>query len=138
MMRVGTMFWLLLVATTGFLMFAVKYEVQGLDETYARTQKAIAVEDSQIRVLKAEWAYLNRPAALAALNERFLSLQPVATQQLLASVADVPVRPGAPPTPEAIAAAAPSTALGNAPPAAPAASKPPASLGELIAQVAGR
>lgn len=128
MMRLSTVFWLLLVATTGFLTFAVKYEVQGLDDAYAHSQKAIAAEKSQIRVLEAEWAYLNRPAALAALNQRFLSLAPVATTQLVASAGEVPMRPDAPPS-SAIAAA----------PANPQAAPPgPNSLGELIAQVAGR
>ncbi|HEV2303524.1 MAG TPA: hypothetical protein VGR91_18320 [Stellaceae bacterium] len=130
MMRLGTIFWLLLVATTGFLTFAVKYEVQGLDDAYAHTKKAIATEASQIRVLKAEWAYLNRPAALAALSQRFLALAPIATTQLVAGVGEVPMRPD-PPPPPAVAAAAPP----NPPQAAP---QRPNSLGELIAQVAGR
>jgi hypothetical protein len=129
MMRLSTIFWLLLVATTGFLTFAVKYEVQGLDDAYAHSRKAIAAEKSQIRVLEAEWAYLNRPAALAALNRRFLSLAPVATTQLVASLGEVPMRPDAPPS-SAVAAAAPAN-----PQAAPPG---PNSLGELIAQVAGR
>lgn len=129
MMRLSTVFWLLLVATTGFLTFAVKYEVQGLDDAYAHTRKAIAAEKSQIRVLEAEWAYLNRPAALAALNRRFLSLAPVATTQLVASLGEVAMRPDTPPLPAVAAAAPPS------PQASP---QSPNSLGELIAQVAGR
>ena len=137
-MRVGTIFWLLLVAATGFLTFVVKYEVQGLDDAYAHTRNAIAAEESQIRALKAEWAYLNRPAALAAFNERFLSLKPIATQQLLADVSGLPMRPEAAPTPLAVAAAAPAIPPQTAP--SPSRQPPahPDALGQLIAQVAGR
>ena len=144
MMRLGAIFWLLLVATTGFAMFAVKYEVQGLDDEYARTRKAIAAEERQISVLQAEWAYLNRPAALASLNQRFLALSPLATQQLAAGVEGLPMRPEAPPEP-AVAAAPPGSARLIAAAARPdalgqliAVAARPDALGQLIAQLAGR
>ena len=41
----------------------------------------------------AEWAYLNRPDALAQMNQRYLSLAPIATKQLIANIADIPMRP---------------------------------------------
>ena len=52
-----------------------------------------------IRVLDAEWAYLNRPDALAQMNQRFLSLTPIATKQLQTSLTDIPMRPAPPPQP---------------------------------------
>jgi len=61
MIRVGTLFWLVLVSATGFAMFGVKYQVQALEEELARTKRATAAEEHEIRVLDAEWAYLTRP-----------------------------------------------------------------------------
>ena len=77
-------------------MFAVKYEVQGLADQLARNVKQADDTERDIRVLDAEWAYLNRPDALAQMNQRFLSLAPIATKQLRTSLADIPMRPAPP------------------------------------------
>lgn len=121
MIKLSTLFWLLVVAAAGFAMFAVKYQVQDVADRLARTAKAVDDATRDARVLDAEWAYLNRPDALAQMNQRFLALAPIATKQLRASVADLPMRPAPPPPPPPPAApqvaAAPEAA---APAAAPA------------------
>src|ERR1700682_3620172 len=61
MIRVGTLFWLVLVSASSFAMFGVKYQVQALEDELARTKRATAAEEHEIRVLDAEWAYLTRP-----------------------------------------------------------------------------
>lgn len=99
MIRLSTLFWLVVVATAGFAMFAVKYEVQELADQLARTVKQADDAERDIRVLGAEWAYLNRPDALAQMNQRFLSLAPIATKQLRNSIADIPMRPAPLPPP---------------------------------------
>jgi hypothetical protein len=117
MIRVGTLFWLVLVSTTGFAMFGVKYQVQALEEELARTKRASAAEEHEIRVLEAEWAYLTRPEMLEAMSRRFFSLSPISTKQLRATVADIPMRPPPPaPIEDVIAVAAVEPAP---PPAAP-------------------
>jgi len=125
MIRLNTAFWLLLVIATGFAMYAIKYEVQGLEDDLARTRKAALAEAHEIRVLTAEWAYLNRPEALAEMNQRYLSLVPIATKQLRTSADDIPLRPAAPvppaETPPQIADAAPTSAPEATPPVAPSA-----------------
>ncbi|HXC89939.1 MAG TPA: hypothetical protein VNV18_07215 [Stellaceae bacterium] len=117
MIRLSTLFWLVVVSTAGFAMFAVKYQVQSLADELARTVQKTADAERDLRVLDAEWAYLNRPDALAQLNERLLSLVPIATKQLRANVADIPMRPAPPPPPppppppvaiETVAAVAPA------------------------------
>jgi hypothetical protein len=110
MIRLSTLFWLVVVSTAGFAMFAVKYEVQSLADQLAHTVKQVDDTGRDIRVLDAEWAYLNRPDALAQMNQRFLSLVPIATKQLRANVADLPMRPTppAPPPIETVAAVAPA------------------------------
>ncbi|HYZ40964.1 MAG TPA: hypothetical protein VE687_10095, partial [Stellaceae bacterium] len=108
MIRVGALFWLVLVSATGFAMFGVKYQVQALEEELARINRVTAAEEHEIRVLDAEWAYLTRPETLEVMNRQFLSLVPIATKQLHTSFADIPMRPPppAPPPPPAEAVAA--------------------------------
>ena len=121
MIRVGTLFWLVLVSATGFAMFGVKYQVQALEDELARTKRATAAEEREVRVLDAEWAYLTRPEMLEGMNRQFLSLVPISTKQLRTTVADIPTRPlpPAPPEEPTVVAAAEQTAPPAAPPNAP-------------------
>jgi hypothetical protein len=107
MIKLSALFWLVLVSATGFAMFAVKYEVQGVADQLAQTTQRADDAERDIRVFDAEWAYLNRPDALAAMNQRYLSLAPIATRQLIADIGDLPMRPAAPPV------AATSTAMAD-------------------------
>ena len=126
MIRLGTLFWLVLVSATGFAMFGVKYQVQALEDELARTNRATAGEEHELRVLEAEWAYLTRPETLEAMNRQFLSLGPIATKQLHTTAADIPLRPPPPPAaepppaePAAVVAATEPAPATNAPPSAP-------------------
>jgi hypothetical protein len=123
MIRLSTMYWLTAVATAGFAMFAVKYEVQGLSDQLARTTKQADGVERDLRALSAEWAYLNRPDALAQLNQQLLSLGPIATKQLRASLADIPMRPVPmpPPAPDPAIGAVQVVSPGALPPPVPAA-----------------
>jgi hypothetical protein len=164
MIKLGTLFWLVLVSMAGFGMFAVKYWVQSLEDELNRTKKATIAEEHAIRADEAEWAYLTRPETLDEMNRRHLSLGPIATKQLRIAVSDIPLRAVAPVVLDASAlsesqadAAAPAIPVSAIPPAsqerppqaaelvkpalAKAAAKPvpsrhPRSLDELIAQVA--
>jgi hypothetical protein len=120
MIRLSTLFWLVAVATAGFAMFAVKYEVQSLADELAHTVKQTDDTSRDIRVLDAEWAYLNRPDALAQMNQRFLSLVPIATKQLRANIADLPMRPAPPPPPAPTPAPGPIETVSASRPAATA------------------
>jgi hypothetical protein len=125
MIRLGTLFWLVLVSATGFAMFGVKYQVQALEDELARTNRATAAEEHELRVLEAEWAYLTRPATLEAMIRQFLSLSPIATKQLHTTAADIPLRPPPPPAepppvePPAVVAAAEPAPAASTPPSAP-------------------
>jgi hypothetical protein len=112
MIRLGTLFWLVLVSATGFAMFGVKYQVQALEDELARTNRATATEEHELRVLEAEWAYLTRPETLEAMNRQFLSLGPLVTKQLHTTISDIPLRPPPPAPPP--------------PPAEPSLAEPPA------------
>jgi hypothetical protein len=115
MMRLRLLFWLVLVSATGFAMFGVKYQVQALEEELARINRATALEEHEIRVLDAEWAYLTRPETLEAMNRQFLSLVPISTKQLRTTVADIPMRP--PPSAPPPAPTEGTTAVATAEPA---------------------
>ena len=121
MIRLGTLFWLVLVSATGFAMFGVKYQVQALEDELARTNRATATEEHELRVLEAEWAFLTRPSTLEAMNRQFLSLGPIATKQLHTTAADIPLRPPPPEPPPpveppaVVAAAEPAPAASMAP-----------------------
>ena len=127
MIRLSALFWLVLVSATGFAMFAVKYEVEALADELAQTAKQADDAARDIRVFEAEWAYLNRPDALAQMNQRHLSLVPIATKQLMASLTDIPMRPAPPPPPIQMAAA--SAEIPSAPSAPP--SPIPPSTGQI-------
>jgi hypothetical protein len=110
MIRFAAVFWLGLVLASGCATFIVKYAAQDIDDQLARTHKQIVAEQQEIRVLTAEWTYLNQPERLAALNRRFLQLVPIDARQLQRKIEDIPWRtPVA--APAAVIAAAPAAAL---------------------------
>jgi hypothetical protein len=126
MTRLGIAFWVLLVLASGFATFKVKYAVQEIEEQLAKVRKQTIAEQQEMRVLNAEWTYLNEPERLADLNKRFLRLLPPSAKQLQQKIADIPLRPlPSPPTePDVVVAANPpaATPQATAPvPAAPAA-----------------
>ena len=96
MIKLGTLFWLVLVSLAGFAMFAVKYGVQSLEDELNRTKKATIAEEHAIRADEAEWAYLTRPETLDEMNRHHLSLGPIATKQLRVTLSDIPLRVAAP------------------------------------------
>jgi hypothetical protein len=117
MIKLSALFWLVLVSATGFAMFAIKYEVQAVADQLAQTTKRADDAERDIRVFDAEWAYLNRPDALAQMNQHYLSLAPIATKQLIANIGDIPMRPAPPPAVETAAAVAENLHPQNASPA---------------------
>jgi hypothetical protein len=137
MTRFGAVFWLVLVLVAGFTTFRVKYAVQDIEDELRRVRKQTIAEQQEIRVLTAEWTYLNQPERLAALNQHFLQLTPVAPKQLQRSITDITLR--APPAPDpAIAAttdpAAPQDAA-SAAPVNPAAAAPAKAAAPVAAPV---
>lgn len=107
MMRLSTLLWALLVGVSGYAMFQVKYEVQQLEDQLAHLTHDIGAGQEQIRVLGAEWSFLNQPTRLEQLAKRHLSLGPIGTQQI-GRIELLPRRSPLPPA--AVAAAAPSSA----------------------------
>lgn len=119
MTRIGTLFWVLLVSGAAGGMYTVKYRVQGIESALVKTEAATISEQRQIRVLDAEWTYLNRPETLARMNARFLSLVPVTAKELRTSVNDIPPRAAPAPGDEGLPQSGFMTVAAHSPPASP-------------------
>jgi len=82
MNRLSLPVWLVLVIAAGFCMFQIKFAVQELEHQLGQTNRDITRAQEQVRVLKAEWSYLNEPGRLSDLNRRHLGLAPVSAKQM--------------------------------------------------------
>jgi hypothetical protein len=136
MSRIGAIFWLGTAMTACVVMFMINYEVQSLQDALNSVRKQTVAEQLEIRVLHAEWSYLTQPERLAALNQQFLSLTPIATKQLQQTIAEIPLRPIAEPPAEEIAAVTPAPAADS--PDVGAASTSDLGLDALFAQASGK
>lgn len=91
MIRVGTMIWLGLIGASSAFLFKTSYEVQSLQGELRGLNRSILREQDSIRVMHAEWAFLNQPSRLQALTDQFTKLRPIAPTQMVASAADLPM-----------------------------------------------
>ncbi|MGO4126752.1 hypothetical protein AB4Z01_20285 [Inquilinus sp. YAF38] len=91
MIRVGTMIWLGLIGASSAFLFKTSYEVQALEGDLRGINRSILREQDSIRVMHAEWAFLNQPSRLQALTDQFTKLRPIAPTQMVASAADLPM-----------------------------------------------
>ena len=71
--------------------YAVKDEVQALENDLSRVARAIDQERLEITRLKAEWATLSDPARLTRLARAHSTLQEPSPRQI-ASIDDIPMR----------------------------------------------
>ena len=104
---------LALAAVISLGLYHLKQEVMRLEARMTAVNKAILVEQEAVRVLRAEWSYLNQPERLDELAVRHLGLAPLALHQI-GTVLELPLRRPAVaiplPRPPAIARAAPPRA----------------------------
>ena len=114
-MRASAFMWLALAIMVGVAMFLVKYKVQALEDEVVATREQVARDRSAIRVLEAEWTYLNDPERLRRLSAQHLSFGPPVPQNVT-DVAGLPLRGAAPGVTAEDSAAPPATTA--APPTA--------------------
>lgn len=84
---IGVMF----VGLLGFTLYQMKYRVKDLRADVVEYESAIEVETQEIRMLRAEWAYLNRPDALEERARSLLNMKQIDAEQLVA-IDDIPFR----------------------------------------------
>ena len=82
MMRRTTVLFVFLAAALSLALFSLKYQVQDLEDEFVGLNRSILAERRAMRVLEAEWTYLNDPARLGPLAARHLGLHPVESEQL--------------------------------------------------------
>lgn len=139
MNRLSLPIWLLVIVVAGFCMFQVKFAVQELEARLDSANRQIQQDEDALRVLKAEWSYLNEPDRLADLNRRHLGLAPVSARQMV-GLADLPLRAAPPPAMVADAPAAPDGDIAPAAAHAPLAPEGPsaedaAALAKLLSSI---
>ncbi len=112
MIRIGTIVWFVVLALLGVGLFQVKYAVQSKERELKKINRQIAADREAMRVLEAEWSYLNDPVRLADLARRHTDLAPVMAGQI-ATFEGLPPRPAA--APDAVPALPPLAAAPQTP-----------------------
>jgi hypothetical protein len=105
--------WLALAVVVGISMFLIKYKVQDLEEELQAKREEISRDRSAIRVLEAEWTYLNAPERLRRLSAQHLGFGPSVPQNMT-DIEALPMR-AAPGVPTMAPAAAPTVPQPNGP-----------------------
>lgn len=77
-------------AITGAALLHTSQDVQQAEEELRAIQTALESERESIRVLEAEWGYLNNPARLEMLARQYLDLAPPTPGAALADPASLP------------------------------------------------
>lgn len=104
-MRKTTLLWLALAVFCGAVLFHTSQKVTDGRGRLAELQTEIRAEEESLRVLQAEWSYLNQPERLEKLSRQYLNLVPMTGRQF-ATAEDI----GEAPAPEAAPAPAEKTA----------------------------
>ncbi len=71
-------------------LYDIKYRAESADRHARQLEQRIAKEQEAIRVLRAEWSYLNQPERLQGLANRYTELKPLTAEQI-GSFEDVPM-----------------------------------------------
>lgn len=83
--------WVLLAVVIGVGMYLLKYKVQALEEQLVAKREQIQRTHGQIRVLEAEWTYLNDPGRLRRLSAQYLGFGPAVPQNVV-DISALPMR----------------------------------------------
>ncbi len=113
MTRVAGILFFLTAVSAALFLFHIKQQVREMEQELGIAQRNILRHQEAIQVLRTEWSYLNRPARIAELAERYLDMQQLAAGQFV-GFEEIPYR-----------AAAPSLATASAAGAAPIAGAVP-------------
>ena len=93
MIRPATILIVLLAASLSLTLFVVKYQVQDFEGKLVEYNRDLSDNRQAIHVLKAEWSYLNQPARLRNLAERYLGLAAIEARQVGTADEFFPVLP---------------------------------------------
>ncbi|MBX9635216.1 MAG: energy transducer TonB [Magnetospirillum sp.] len=103
-----------LAGIVGISLFFIKHEVKEQEARLSELNREIQGNQEVIHVLKAEWSYLNDPARLRGLSEKFLSMKVMGPSQI-ATLNSLPVSGAVYASNRAAPKAAPAAATASAP-----------------------
>ncbi|MFN7038122.1 MAG: hypothetical protein ACK4OM_00930 [Alphaproteobacteria bacterium] len=81
----------IIVISSAFGLFQVKYHVQNLRKDLIELTKHLDQEKESIHVLKAEWAYLTEPKKLREITAEHLNLEAVKVKQMRKLINNLPL-----------------------------------------------
>lgn len=84
----------LLVVTAGVALFLLKHAIEAREMLVAEIHQQYLEDQAAVRVMRAEWAYLNSPDYLQSLVQKHLALGPARPAQIIESVSAIPLRNG--------------------------------------------
>lgn len=90
MIRLTSLTALLLAVLAGAALFWVSQQVQQVEREQRQLLVGIDQREESIRVLKAEWDYLNRPERLEELANKYLNMTPVTADTMIQSISAIP------------------------------------------------
>jgi cell division protein FtsL len=90
MIRVLNIVLVVAVIALSIGLYDIKYRAEAAEKRANQIERDIASEQEGIRVLRAEWSYLNQPERLQELAKRYTTLEPLKAAQI-GSFADVPM-----------------------------------------------
>lgn len=88
--RLSTLLSLSLAVGAGFILFQTSQDVQQAERRLNKVQTALAKEQDAMRVLEAEWDYLNRPDRLEELARDYLKMTAQSPSSLVSDSSDLP------------------------------------------------
>lgn len=91
----GTIVSACLAGAVGIGLFFIKHEVKEQEARLAELNRDIQRNQESIHVLKAEWSFLNDPARLRHLSEKYLGMRVMSPSQI-ATLHSLPNSPAAP------------------------------------------
>ncbi len=106
-MKLTAIMWAALTVIVGVSLFMLKYQVQGLEDQLQATYVQIEKDKTAIRVLEAEWTYLNDPGRLRRLSEQYLSFTPPTASQVI-TISQLPFKNGETPKFEGVSTPQPA------------------------------
>lgn len=98
-LRLSTLLSLSAAVVAGFVLFQTSQNVQDAEGRLRSIQTALSKEQDAMRVLEAEWDYLNRPDRLEELAQQHLKMKAQSPMSLVNDSSDLP-ETGAPALPK--------------------------------------
>lgn len=82
-MKISTFAWVMGLSLTAFALYLVKYSVQDVAQEVQQLQADLDDERDALKMLQAEWAYLNRAERLRSLSDKYLELVSMSGEKIV-------------------------------------------------------